>query len=79
MDLIGQENADQFYQRYISNYVTEEDMQKIASWGVDSIQLPLNYWLLTLEDQPGLYLEGGFKIIDIEISAHQGRSLFLSY
>ncbi len=64
VELIGQENADQFYQRYISNYVTEEDIQKIASWGVNSIRLPFNYRLLTPEDQPGIYLEEGFQIMD---------------
>jgi endoglucanase len=77
VDLIGQENADQFYQRYISNYVTEEDIQKIASWGVNSIRLPFNYRLLTPEDQPGIYLEEGFQIMDQLLEWCEKNKLYL--
>jgi len=77
VDLIGQENADQFYQQYISNYVTEEDIQKIASWGVNSIRLPFNYRLLTPEDQPGVYLEEGFQIIDQLLEWCEKNKLYL--
>jgi endoglucanase len=77
VDLIGQENADQFYQRYISNYVTEEDIQKIASWGVNSIRLPFNYRLLTPEDQPGVYLEEGFQIMDRLLEWCEKNKLYL--
>jgi len=34
-------------EHYMNIYVTEEDIQKIAWWGVDSIRLPFNYRLLT--------------------------------
>ncbi|MCI0494704.1 cellulase family glycosylhydrolase [candidate division KSB1 bacterium] len=77
VDLIGQENANQFYQRYINNYVTEEDIQKIASWGVNSIRLPFNYRLLTPEDQPGVYLEEGFQIIDRLLEWCEKNKLYL--
>ncbi|MDW7680697.1 MAG: cellulase family glycosylhydrolase, partial [bacterium] len=77
VDLIGQENADQFYQQYINNYVTEEDIQEIASWGVNSIRLPFNYRLLTPEDQPGVYLEEGFQIIDRLLEWCEKNKLYL--
>ncbi len=77
VDLIGQENADQFYQRYIANYVTEEDIEKIASWEVNSIRLPFNYRLLTPEDQPGVYLEEGFQIIDQLLEWCEKNRLYL--
>lgn len=77
VDLIGQDNADQFYQRYINNYVTEQDIQTIASWGFNSIRLPFNYRLLTPEDQPGVYLEEGFLIIDRLLEWCEKNKLYL--
>ena len=77
VDLIGQENTNQFYERYINNYVTEEDIQKIASWGFNSIRLPFNYRLLTPEDQPGVYLEEGFQIIDRLLEWCEKNELYL--
>ncbi len=77
VDLIGQENADQFYQLYIANYVTEKDIEQIASWGVNSIRLPFNYRLLTPEDQPGVYLEEGFQIIDQLLEWCEKNQLYL--
>jgi len=77
VDLIGQENADQFYQRYIANYVTEKDIEQIASWGFNSIRLPFNYRLLTPEDQPGVYLEEGFQIIDRLLEWCEKNQLYL--
>lgn len=77
VDLIGQENADQFYQRYIANYVTEQDIEQIASWGFNSIRLPFNYRLLTPEDQPGVFLEQGFQIIDRLLEWCEKNQLYL--
>ncbi len=77
VDLIGEANAEQFYQRYIENYVTEQDIEQIASWGVNSIRLPFNYRLLTPEDQPGIYSEQGFQIIDRLLSWCEKYRLYL--
>ncbi|MCI0514111.1 cellulase family glycosylhydrolase [candidate division KSB1 bacterium] len=64
LDLIGPENTDQFYQLYQANYVNEKDIQLIAGWGFNSIRLPLHYQLLTPADQPGVYSEAGFQLVD---------------
>lgn len=77
VDLIGEANAEQFYQRYIENYVTEQDIAQIASWGVNSVRLPFNYRLLTPENQPGVYLEEGFQIIDRLLSWCEKYRLYL--
>ena len=77
VELIGQDNADQFYQRYINNYVTEQDIETIAAWGFNSIRLPFNYRLLTPEDQPGVYLEEGFLIIDRLLEWCEKNKLYL--
>ncbi len=64
VDLVGSENAEAFYREYEANYVTEEDIARIASWGMNSIRLPFNYRMLSPEDQPGVFLEEGFAVFD---------------
>ncbi len=63
-DLIGTANTKEFYRLYQQNYVREIDIQKIASWGFNSIRLPFNYRMLSPENQPDVYLAEGFQIID---------------
>lgn len=63
-DLIGSTDTQEFYRLYQQNYVREVDIQKIASWGFNSIRLPFNYRMLSPENQPGVYLEEGFQVID---------------
>jgi len=76
-DLIGESSADSFYTEYRSNYVAEKDIEKIASWGFNSIRLPFNYRLLTPENHPGVYLEQGFEIIDTLLSWCKKYELYL--
>lgn len=62
--LIGTAKTDEFYELYRKNMVRREDIQAIKSWGFNSIRLPLHYNLLTPKNQPNVYLESGFAIID---------------
>lgn len=76
-DLIGEENTEEFYRRYVNNYTTEGDIEKIASWGFNSIRLPFNYRLLTPEDQPGVFLEEGFQLMDEVLEWCKKNELYL--
>ncbi|MCD6374354.1 MAG: cellulase family glycosylhydrolase [Caldisericaceae bacterium] len=64
VDVIGESKAKNFWQKYRQNYVNRKDIEIIASWGFNSIRLPFNYRLISPEDQPGVYLEEGFAVID---------------
>ncbi len=77
IDLIGEENTQQFYEIYHQNYVNEQDIQQIASWGFNSLRLPFNYKMLSPEDQPGVYLEEGFRIIDRLLEWCEQNRLYL--
>ncbi|MDZ7341690.1 MAG: cellulase family glycosylhydrolase, partial [candidate division KSB1 bacterium] len=77
VDLIGEDNAAAFYQVYIQNYVAAEDIQMIASWGVNSIRLPFNYRLLSPENQPDVFLESGFQIMDQVLEWCKANKLYL--
>ena len=59
-NLVGSENAQQFYDLYRANYVNRNDINKIAEWGFNSIRLPFHYNILTPPESPGVYLEEGF-------------------
>ena len=66
IDLMGQSNADEFYKRWEANILTRSDIQKMASWGANSIRLSINYhWL---SPSRGVYLDTGWQKIDSLIS-----------
>ncbi len=75
--LIGTEKTNAYYKEYESNYVNEKDINKIAEWGFNSIRLPMHYNKLTPKDQPGIYLEEGFKQIDSLLSWCKQNSIYL--
>ncbi|HDZ12326.1 MAG TPA: carbohydrate-binding protein [Bacteroidetes bacterium] len=75
--LIGTEAAEEFFSRYRANYVNRKDIEKIASWGFNSIRLPFNYRLLSPEDQPGVFLESGFQLLDRVVQWCKENHLYL--
>lgn len=63
--MVGEEYADNFWKEYLENYVTKEDIDFIASKGVNSIRLPFHYKLFTDNHFMGSNdPERGFRIID---------------
>ncbi|MED5354536.1 MAG: carbohydrate-binding protein [Bacteroidota bacterium] len=70
VEFIGQENTDAFFQAWLENFVTQEDINLLASWGFNSVRLPMHYELFTysIQDEPvageNTWLETGFDIVD---------------
>ena len=77
VDLVGEANADIFYEAYRANYVNRVDINAIGDWGFNSIRLPLHYNLLTPPDQPGVYLEEGFAVIDSLLQWCEENQIYL--
>ena len=46
----------------LNNFITEPDIEKIASWGVDHVRIPVDYNIV--EDEKGNYIEKGFERIE---------------
>ena len=46
----------------LNNFITEPDFEKIASWGLDHVRIPVDYNVLENED--GSYNESGFARIE---------------
>lgn len=76
-DLIGEEKTNQFFQLYRKNFVTRKDVQQIKQWGFNSIRLPMHYNLMTPLDQPFIYSEEGFAIIDSVLSWCKENQIYL--
>ncbi len=68
--LIGKEQMQQFYQMWLSNFVTKSDIDSLHSWGFNSVRLPMHYNLFTLpvESEPvagkNTWLTTGFALTD---------------
>ena len=62
LDLMGKSATDEFYWRWEANIVTERDVQRWASLGVNSARFSINYHWLTTSD--GVYLDSGWQRID---------------
>jgi endoglucanase len=50
VSLIGEEDANLFWQNYYENYITTKDIDKIADDGFNSIRIPL-HWRFLLNDK----------------------------
>lgn len=48
--------------QHYDTFITEKDIERISTWGLDHIRLPVDYELI--ETASGEYIEEGFKYID---------------
>lgn len=48
--------------QHYDSFITEEDIRRIASWGLDHVRLPVDYELL--ETEHGDFVESGFQYIN---------------
>jgi endoglucanase len=68
--LVGESNTQAFYDAWRKNHCTRTDIDSLASWGFNSVRLPMHYNLFTLpiESEPvagqNTWLEKGFAMTD---------------
>ncbi|MFH1198408.1 MAG: cellulase family glycosylhydrolase [bacterium] len=77
VELMGEAKTAEFYAAYHENYVRKIDIDNLASWGFNSIRLPMHYNKLTPLDQTGVYLEEGFKQIDDLLDWCEANQIYL--
>ncbi len=69
-ELIGTEATNEFYKAYLKNGIAKRDIDSLASWGFNSVRLPMHYNLYTLPIEKetvagqNTWLEEGFKMTD---------------
>lgn len=56
------------YRRYdhehFRTFITQPDIEQVASWGLDHVRLPIDYPVLESDEAPGVYREDGLQYID---------------
>ena len=81
--LIGKDNTTAFYDAWHANHCTERDIDSLASWGFNSVRLPMHYNLYTLpiEDEPvpgsNTWLTKGFAMTDSLIKWCAARHMYV--
>ena len=69
-DLMGVDNTNVFFDKWLENHVTKADIDSLSSWGFNSVRLPMHYNLFTLPieeesvEGENTWLTQGFTIID---------------
>lgn len=64
-EMVGPDRTAEFWKSFKDNYITEKDIQFIASSGANTIRIPFNYRIFTDEDYMGLSKDqDGFERID---------------
>jgi aryl-phospho-beta-D-glucosidase BglC (GH1 family) len=49
---------------HFKSYIQEKDIARIASWGMDHVRLPVDYFIFESDNNPGVYDETGLAYID---------------
>ena len=83
VEFIGQENTDNFYNAWYENFITQGDIDSLASHGYNSIRLPMHYNLFTLpiQDEPvsgeNTWLDLGFIMVDNLLDWCESNNMYL--
>lgn len=76
--LLGPDNAADFWRAFKKNYITAEDINFIASTGANTVRLPFHYKLFTGEDYMGINDPAeGFRMIDNAVNWCRDAGLYL--
>lgn len=82
-ELVDRENMELFYDAWLNNHVQKVDIDSLASWGFNSVRLPLHYNLYTLpiEEEPvtgfNTWLDRGFMLTDNLLSWCAENKMYL--
>ena len=83
VDFIGQENTDNFYNSWLENFITKADIDSLASYGYNSVRLPMHYNLFTLpiQQEPNVgentWIETGFILVDNLLEWCEENNMYL--
>lgn len=64
MNLGGWLSQCNYEKEHIAEFIKEDDVKKIALWGLDHIRLPFDCSVLESDSEPFNYLEDGFAVMD---------------
>jgi endoglucanase len=76
LDVLGQERYRLFFESLLSNFFGDEDAAFLASMGVNSVRIPLNYRHLEDDADPFVVKEDGFRHLDRAIAACAANDIY---
>ena len=77
-EMVGPYQAAEFWKDFKDNYITNKDIEFIASTGANTIRLPFHYKLFTDEDYMGLSAnQDGFARIDSIVEWSRQNNLYV--
>ncbi len=77
-EVIGPDEAKDFWQKYLDSYITEADIHYLKSTGMNSLRVPFNYRLFTNETYLGATDENrGFTLLDKLIGWSKKEGMYL--
>ncbi len=82
-ELIGEEGMNDFYDAWLAAHCRKADIDSLASWGFNSVRLPMHYNLFTLpiEEEPqagnNTWLQKGFELTDSLLSWCAANEMYL--
>ena len=83
VEFIGQENTDAFYNLWLENFITQADIDALASYGFNSVRLPMHYNLFTLPIEQeavsgqNTWLDTGFNMVDNLLDWCEQNNMYL--
>jgi aryl-phospho-beta-D-glucosidase BglC (GH1 family) len=76
-ELLGNDDAKEFWDTYNENFLKERDIAELASLGFNIIRIPINYRMLTPLNNSGEYLEEDFTLLDKVIDWCKKNGLYV--
>jgi hypothetical protein len=82
-EVVGEAKTKEFYDRWLQNHTTKTDIDSLASWGFNSIRLPMHFNLYTLpvDEEPvkgsHTWIEKGFAMTDSLLSWCKANRMWL--
>jgi Ca2+-binding RTX toxin-like protein len=66
--LVGPESVKNFFDSWLTNHVTQNDINQVKAWGFNAVRLPLHYEYFVNLGTPDAWNEQGFSLLDNIIS-----------
>lgn len=76
LEVLGRERYELFFESLLSNFFGDKDAAFLASIGVNSVRIPLNYRHLEDDADPFVVKEEGFRHLDRAIAACAANGIF---
>ncbi|WP_130836131.1 glycoside hydrolase family 5 protein [Lachnoclostridium sp. Marseille-P6806] len=62
--VFGAETAQKFFEKFVLEFVTEEDFAYLKDMGINLLRVPFNYRLFLEDENPDAFREEGFRYLD---------------